>query len=297
MRISTTWQHQLGVSQMLNQQTKLSETQLKMTTGKKYLTPSENPQAAASLIDFNQRIELIEQHQSNIGVVRQRLVQEDSGIDSGIEILQQVRDLTIQGLNDSNRGANRQQIADEIDQLKKQLLTIANTQNPNGEYIFSGYASDKPPFDSTYAYQGGAQRSLAIGESRTITDGDRGEDVFGAHAASPTVGSISNVFQAMEQLVADFNANTPNKASLTDLDNALERMSTAQVSIGSRLKVLDAQESLNEDFIIDHKTIVSEIGDLDYAEAISKFNLQQISLQAAQQAYVKVQGLSLFNYL
>jgi len=45
------------------------------------------------------------------------------------------------------------------------------------------------------------------------------------------------------------------------------------------------------------KTVASEIGDLDYAEAISQFNLQNVALQAAQQAYTRVQNLSLFNYL
>jgi flagellar hook-associated protein 3 FlgL len=45
------------------------------------------------------------------------------------------------------------------------------------------------------------------------------------------------------------------------------------------------------------KTVLSETEDLDYAEAISKFNLQSVSLQAAQQAYSRVQGLSLFNFL
>jgi flagellar hook-associated protein 3 FlgL len=61
--------------------------------------------------------------------------------------------------------------------------------------------------------------------------------------------------------------------------------------------VLDEQENLNADYILDNQSTASEIGDLDYAEALSKFNIQQLSLQAAQQAYVKVQNLSLFNYL
>lgn len=297
MRISTSWQYQVGVSQMQDQQSKLTDTQVKMASGKKYLTPSENPQAAASLIDFNQRTKVYQQYQDNIGTVKQRLGQENSSINASLNIVMQIRDLTVQGLNAINQGTNRAQIADQIAQLNAQLLTVANTQNPNGEYIFSGYASDKPAFDSSYAYKGDEQRSLAIGPERTMADGDKGDQVFGEYDATATVGNIKNVFQAVAKLTTDLRANTPQSASLADLDRALDRLSTTQVSVGSRLNTLDVQENLNEDYIVDYKSIISQIGDLDYAEAASNFNLQQVALQAAQQAFSKVQNLSLFNYI
>lgn len=298
MRISTTWQHQIGVNQMLNQQGKLTDTQLKMASGKKYLTPSENPQAAASLIDFNQRIKVYDQYQNNVGVVRQRLGQENSSIDAGINIIMRIRELTVQGLNDTNQGAAREHLASEIDQLNEQLRNIANTQDPSGEYIFSGYASNNQAFDDSYTYQGGqTARNLAIGPERTMADGDTGDTVFGLYDATATVGNIDNVFQVVARLSADLKADTPNTLSLKDLDNAMERLSNVQVSVGARLNTLDVQESLNDDYIVDYKSIVSDIGDLDYAQAASDFNLQNVALQAAQQAFAKVQKLSLFNYM
>lgn len=301
MRISTALQYQVGVSQMLDQQSKLSVSQMKIASGKKYLTPSENPQVAASELYFNQRIKVYEQYQNNIITVRQRLEQENSGLNSSVGILQRVRELAVEAFNDSNQGSNRQQIADEIGQLNENLLKIANTQNPNGEYIFSGYASDKRTYDTSsgsYVYQGDQQRSLVIGPERQMADGDTGDQAFGVLDATPQpAGSIGNVFQAISQLSSDLKTNVTNTASLTDLDKALDRITTVQVSIGARLNALDSQKDLNDSYIIDHKTIVSEIGDLNYAEAISNFNLQQTALQAAQQSYTKIQGLSLFNYL
>lgn len=297
MRVSTSYHQQLGLTQILNQQSKLSDTQLKLASGKKYLTPSENPQAAASLNDFNHRIKVYEQYQDNVGVVRQRLEHENSAVDSSIEIIQKVRELAVQGLNDVNQGINRNQIAIEIIQLNKSLVDVANTQNPNGEYLFSGYASDEPPFDNSYSYQGDDVRSLDIGSSRSMADGDKGDEVFGDYDATAVVGSFDSVFQAIDQLVADLQANDPKSASLKDLDRALERFSNTQVSIGARLNTLEEQENLNDQYILDHKAIVSDLGDLDYAKAISDFNLQQTALQAAQQSFAKVKDLSLFNYL
>jgi flagellar hook-associated protein 3 FlgL len=86
-------------------------------------------------------------------------------------------------------------------------------------------------------------------------------------------------------------------ACLTDIDAALQRIGNIRASVGARLNALDTQESMNSKFMTDAQANLSETKDLDYAEAIGRFNLQQVALQAAQQAYAKVQGMSLFNYL
>jgi len=204
-------------------------------------------------------------------------------------------------LNDINNPENKKQIAAEVDQLNAQLLSIANTRNYNGEYIFSGYKTDTPAFTNTagFAYTGdNNSREIAIGPNRTVTDGDPGNAVFGDILAGPlTPGGISNIFQAIEQFSTDMKANTPNANSLKDFDQGLVRLATTRASTGARLHALENQETLNAEYILDNKTTASDIGDLDFAEALSQFNLQQTSLQAAQQAFAKVQNLSLFNYL
>lgn len=305
MRISTSWNQQLGVNAMLEQQTRLSENQLKLSSGKKYLTPAENPATATNLIDLQQNIQENEQYQVNINAARQRLGLQESNLADATDALQRIRELAVQGLNDSNNAENRKQIALEIDQLNDHLLGVANTQNANGEYIFSGYKSNTAAYSFSnttgYSYDGqpNSWRSIEIGpNNRTVTDGDSGDTVFGAIQPTPlTPGAINNVFQAVAQLSSDLKANKPNTASLDDLDKTLVRFATTRASTGARLHALDNQENLNAEYILDNKSTASDMGDLDYAEALSKFNLQQISLQAAQQAYAKVQNLSLFNYL
>ena len=84
---------------------------------------------------------------------------------------------------------------------------------------------------------------------------------------------------------------------LNDLDVALDNFLEARTSVGVRLNALDNQESQNEKFVLDTQTTLSETRDLDYGEAISRFQLQSTALQAAQQTFAKVKGLSLFNYL
>ncbi|MCK9637474.1 MAG: flagellar hook-associated protein FlgL [Methylobacter tundripaludum] len=84
---------------------------------------------------------------------------------------------------------------------------------------------------------------------------------------------------------------------LNDLDAALNSFLEARTSVGARLNALDNQEAQNEKFVLDTKTTLSETQDLDYADAISRFQLQSTALQVAQQTYAQVSGLSLFKYL
>jgi flagellar hook-associated protein 3 FlgL len=85
--------------------------------------------------------------------------------------------------------------------------------------------------------------------------------------------------------------------SLNELDQALTHINEIRASVGSRLNIVESQRSINEDFDFQLEVALSETRDLDYAEAISRFNAQLVSLQAAQQSYARVQDLSLFNYL
>jgi len=89
----------------------------------------------------------------------------------------------------------------------------------------------------------------------------------------------------------------PSYDRLDQIDTALGRILDVRAQIGARLNVLDSQDEVNQDFRLSIESTQSQIEDLDMAEAISRFNLQLASLQAAQQAFVRVQGLSLFNQL
>ena len=311
MRISTSWAQQTSVNSMLNQQSKLNQTQMQMNAGKKILTPSDDPAAASRIIDLNQSIKQTEQYQSNINAASQRLTLEDGVLQSSFDILNRIKELGVQGLNATYNSDDRATIATEMEELNKQLVGYANTQNANGEYLFSGFKSTTQPFSKdpnnagAYSYAGDTnQRSIQIGETRQIADGDPGNNVFGTPTGggpSPSAvlvpGSITNIFEAIDQFAKDLRANAPNQASLGDVSSALGKILNAQSSVGARLNALDSQEGFNTDYVLNTKTVLSETEDLDYAEAVSRFTQQTVALQASQQAFAQVKKLSLFNYL
>ncbi|PCJ26657.1 MAG: flagellar hook-associated protein 3 [SAR86 cluster bacterium] len=84
---------------------------------------------------------------------------------------------------------------------------------------------------------------------------------------------------------------------LASIDQSLNKVNSIRSSIGARLNTIDTIDSINQDFTLQLETVLSETQDLDFAEAISRFNLQLTALQAAQQVFIKTTSLSLFQYI
>lgn len=309
MRISTSWAHQSSANAMLEQQSRLQQTQMQISTGKKLLTPSDDPTTAARIIDLNQNLKQTEQYQSNINYARDRLTMEEGVLQGATDILQRIRELGIEGLSDGTSATNRINIASEMELLNKQLVNLANTKNANGEFMFSGFKSNTQPFSKdasnpgAYVYAGDANsRPIQIDAVSQVADGDPGSRVFGlptgaSPATVPAAGSIANVFEAIDKFATDLRANTPTKASIDDISNSLDKVVTVRASVGTRLNALDRQETINSDAILNTRSVLSDTEDLDYAEAITRLSQQSVSLQAAQQTFAQVKKLSLFNYL
>lgn len=301
MRISTSFIQQQSVEAMLRQQTELAKTQQQVSTGERILSPSDDPVAAVRVLGIERDLNLTEQYQSNADVAESKLSVTDGVLSSAADILQRIRQLAVQGLNDSNDGNARQAIAEEMNQLNESLLSLANSTDANGEYLFSGYQSNTQAFDpGTYAYNGDSgQRNVRVGSGYLVEVSEPGDQVF---VSNNLDGSTQAIFQTIEDFTTALNNNdvstAPNNGDfLSNLDTSLGQVLGARTNVGTRLNAIDQQRAVNEASIASLESNRSQLADLDYAEAITRLNQQSVGLQAAQQAYVKVQGLSLFNFI
>ena len=113
-----------------------------------------------------------------------------------------------------------------------------------------------------------------------------------------------DVFQTINDL-ADLLQTAPSGPVLVNglaalqrnLDNAMQNISTVRASTGARLKELDSVKSAGDDRALQLSQTMSGLQDLDYAKAASELTQQQVNLEAAQKSFIKVAGLSLFNYI
>ncbi len=113
-----------------------------------------------------------------------------------------------------------------------------------------------------------------------------------------TVQSVVNALESGTGTPAQSTQfhNAMNRA-LADLDGALGGLLNQRAAIGSRLNAIDGQRDINAAYTLDLQELLSSVEDLDYAEAASRLNRELLGLQAAQQTFIKMQGLSLFNFL
>jgi flagellar hook-associated protein 3 FlgL len=214
--------------------------------------------------------------------------------------LQRVRELAVQSVNAALSPSDQKAIEVEARGLLDSLVALANTQNANGEYLFAGYQVGTAPVSAdgagNFTYNGDqGQPNLQISPQRQIAVGDNGASVFmGIQTAA---GGLDSVFGIVSNFADSLAAGTPSTDTLTDIDAALNRLSAVQADVGARQRAVDQQSQVNQSFglVLDQER--SRITDLDYVEAISRYNQEMTAYQASQQVFSRVQGLSLFNYL
>jgi len=215
MRISTSHIFNQNLSSMLNQQTELSRTQQQLSTGKRILNPSDDPAGSVEILNLQRELNLSEQNLTNADKAENKLAIEEGVLQSTTDIMQRIRELAIQGLNDTNTQNDRAAIAQEMFQLNEQLLGLANTRDASGNYIFSGFKNDTQPYVSVSAtYDGDSgQRNMQVGVGVLIETNDPGNEIFEAQhiqttvtdsAAAPPSSSQLNIIATGQQGPIDF---------------------------------------------------------------------------------------------
>lgn len=131
----------------------------------------------------------------------------------------------------------------------------------------------------------------AAGDSFSINQ-SRGEDIF-----TTLDGIVDALRQPANNAVANARLSSSLNGSLQQLDQASDHFLGIRAQVGSRLSMLDAADNAREDLSIDIESSLSDLRDLDYADALARMNQQLVGLQAAQMSYSKISQLSLFNYL
>ncbi|MGP9831513.1 flagellar hook-associated protein FlgL [Marinobacter sp. NSM] len=183
IRISSQQIFSGGISRMQDVNSDLVKTQERISTGKKVNRPSDDPVAAARILKLNQEVKRIETYERNASLAENRIKQEESTLASGVDIIQRVRELTVQAGNGSLSANDRQSISAELKERLGQLANIANTRDASGEYIFSGFQGSTPAFAKddfgAWKYQGDeGQRVLEIDDGVTVPISDNGKGIF-----------------------------------------------------------------------------------------------------------------------
>ncbi|VVP23790.1 flagellar hook-associated protein 3 [Pseudomonas fluorescens] len=183
MRISTAQYYATTAANYSRNLQNVMKTAEQASSGLKLETAADDPVGAARLLQLEQQKAMLGQYTTNISALNTAQAQEESVLDSINNVLQKVSELAVRAGGGSLNDEDRKSIAAELKQSEEQLLSLMNSKDANGKFIFSGASNNTQPFvrnsDGTYSYQGDqTQLELKIGDSMSLGLNDTGWEVF-----------------------------------------------------------------------------------------------------------------------
>jgi len=301
MLVSSNQFYQNQIDQMANLQKQQQDLQTQISTGISLNKPSDN------LIAFSQASQLmleqsnLSQYKSNMDTANASLNAASTALNQSGTVLTQIKELIIQGNNGTLNDVDRKNIATQIGTLKDQLLSLANTQDANGDFIFSGTKSKTQPFttdaNGKVSYNGDTnQPTIQISPTLSVPKSSTGFDTFVAvHDGSRPAGS--SIFDSIDTAISDFNNNQASTDGLSQISGAINQITSMQTVNGSQLAQISTEQDVNQAQTLANQSQLSTLQDADLATLSTQLAQSTTNLQASESTFVKIASESLFNYL
>ena len=321
MRIGTALQFSTGIRNIQNQQSELHRAQNQLSTGRRMLSPSDDPLAAMEAMQVEQAKGVNSQFQANQETAKSKLSMLESTLGSVGDNLSAIRTAMIAAGNGGYNDSDRESVAQDLSQRLGALVDLANTRDSNGNYVFSGFQASVKPFEQQfnaatnrdeYVYRGDqGQVSLQVAPGISMAIGENGDDVFMGIRDPAVPAGVKDVFQSVQDVIRNLRGQNPPTVenptgkfsaqdltnSIANIDEAMDNVLLKRTDIGARLNTLDNLINSAGDFDLIYSARLSQLQDVDYAEAISRFSRHQTQLEATQITFRQASQMSLFNLI
>ena len=288
-------------------------TQLKISSGKNFLRPSDDPSSVVISLNYKQGISNIEKYQRAIEDGLSILRSQEATLGNVQNLIARAKVLAIQAANDTQNAQSRQAIANEIEGIISAILSLANSQLGE-KYLFagkktSGYTSGEKPFElvketlpdgqiiERIVYNGSIE-DLEVGydENLYINLGENGQKIFIDSGLFETLLGLKRTLQANNTV--DYTKEQYNiQEFIGKLDNVYNYISAKRGEIGSKISHLETKKNLYQDFKETLQINLGNVESADIAELATKLQSLTIAYDAALRATVMVSDLSLAKYL
>ena len=274
--------------------TRLATIQDKAGSRKEIGRPSDDPAGTANVMALRAQQRQNEQFSRNVQDANGWLSTADTALTTTTAILQKVRDLTVMGANDGAMPQSaKDALADELDQLNEALTSAANTQFM-GRFVFAGTSNAPSAVKTDYTFDVNETSKV---ERRIGSNSSVRVDVDGATAFGGGADGKASVFQLVKNIAADLRAGTNVSTRIDEVDESLQNVLSAQVTVGSiHATVIAADEALLSDSVA-LEARRSGIEDIDLGSVILELKTQEVAYQAALSAAARTLQPSLMDFL
>ncbi|HAJ70793.1 MAG TPA: flagellar hook-associated protein 3 [Methylophilaceae bacterium] len=304
MRISTNTIYQSGISKITNLQADQTRLQGQISTGKRFVTPADDPVAAARVLEVSHNKELNNSYADVRKTAQTNLETLESSLGNITNLLVSAQSTLVAAGNGAYSNAERSNLGKELKNSLDALLGMANAKDAYGNYMYAGFKSDAPAFvaNATGAsYSGDSNvQLLQVDSQRQMEVSVPGDSVFQAGGAD-VFATLTNIVNLLNTPITDA---TTQAAFTSGLATAIDGMKTsvdnvlnARASVGAKLNELDSLNLAGQDRDLQYDKALSNLQDLDYAAAVSDLSKNQTIMDAAQKSFVATTKLSLFNFI
>lgn len=309
MRVSTLMMYQQNMGGITNSQSEWLKYGEQMSTGKRVNRASDDPVAASQAVVLSQAQAQNAQFATARTFATQRVSTEESTLKQVTTAIQSAQEKIVYAGNGTLSDDDRASLATDLQGIRDQLLNLANSTDGNGRYIFAGYKTDTPPFDSKRQYVGGdINVEQQVDSSRSMVIGHTGNLIFDNVTSNAKPNAEQNIFTALDNAITALNVpvadadDTEKDAAAAVIDstnrslsNSLNNVLTVRAELGTQLNELDKLDALGDDRALAQTQQMSNLVDVDWNSTISNYTMQQTALQAAYKAFTDMQGMSLFQ--
>ena len=290
MRVTTGMAQRHVLTDLRRVQERLATAQSQVAGGKRIEKPSDDPLGAERAMRLNDQLASNTAYRSAVDESRSWLDATDTALGSLSDIVQRVRELTLQAANGSTTAAGRQSIKLEVDQLTEEAKHTLNSAY-DGRYIFSGTATDTAPYSAATgdAYQGDASPVVRqIGPGVSVQVNVSGDDV------------LAGLLPTLRTLSAHLAANDTASLGTSDLqaiDAGCDNLTAKRGQVGAVTNRVDAAGTRLDDTTDITTAFLSKTQDADLPQALTDLSAQQTALQAALRGGAALIQQSLMDFL
>ena len=292
MRVTQQMLHQNSVRHMNQNLSRLEKTNNQVSSGKLLHKPSDDPNGVSKAMNLKSALAANGQYERNTGEATLWLDETDQTINDMVNVMQRVRELAVQGSNDTLSDHDRSAIATEVEELTEQVRTFANSK-VNGNYLFNGQKTKESPYPDKDSYKidsfDTGAKSFTIGDGVVVQVNATADKLFG------NATDATNLFQTLNNFSEGLRSGTP--IPLDQIDQGMERLLSTGAEIGARHNRVEAVGNRIKDSNIELQSMLSSIEDIDYAEAIIRLKSEESIYQATLAASSKIIQPSLMDFL
>ena len=279
MKISSKLFNEQQLSLLSKQMEKIQSVQSKISSGKNIVFASDDPVGAVELSGLNDISSKVQQYINNAELSLSRLQMMDDTLEATKNVFIRTKELAIQAANDVLAPSDRESIALEFDELKKELISLANTKDSTGAHLFSGFKTQTVPFvmesEGTVSYKGDrGVITLAVSESRMLESTIDGGSVFKDIVTSS--GVSTDLFEAVDNIsrsirTASSGVEAAKAPGIAKINLTNEDPGTYSFTITSGSKTADFSIGITGSDLSDLATAINA-ADLDITASLEDSN-------------------------